>query len=127
MTDDHLAALRRAKARLDALALYPRPVRLRGVRIVVAPRLFRLPWLRRFTGYATHRVILLRNPLGSGPGRSSDDLVTHELCHVWQMQHHPLRMPLTYFWAGYWRNPYEIEARWAARASRPGASGDIVA
>ncbi len=117
MRDVELEALRRAKARLDELGLYPRPVSLRGVRLVVAPRLFRLPWLRRFSGYATHRVIFVSRPLGPGPAGSSDDLVTHELCHVWQMQHHPLRMPLTYLWAGYWQNPYEVEARWAARAS----------
>ena len=26
----------------------------------------------------------------------SDDLVTHELCHIWQLQHHPVRMPLSF-------------------------------
>jgi hypothetical protein len=103
-------ALSAAKARLDRLDLYPRPVSLRGVRIVVAPWLFRLPWFRRFDGYATHRVVLLRARSFLGDG----DLVTHELCHVWQMQHHPLRMPLSYLVVGYDRNPYELEARRAA-------------
>src|SRR5207248_376014 len=44
-------ALAQAKARLDEVALYPRPVLLRGVRIWVAPWLFGLPWFRRFDGY----------------------------------------------------------------------------
>jgi len=29
---------------------------------------------------------------------------------VWQMQHHPLRMPLSYLLRGYADNPYETEA-----------------
>jgi hypothetical protein len=106
-------SLVRAKARLDPLALYARPVRLAGVRLVVAPWLFRLPWLRRFDGYATHVVIFLRSPVHLG----DDDLVTHELCHVWQMQHRPLRMPLSYL-RGYADNPYELEARSAVERSR---------
>jgi hypothetical protein len=106
-------ALLRAKARLDPLALYPRPVGVRGVRLVAAPWLFRLPWLRRFDGYATHRVIFVRR-LGD------DDLVAHELCHVWQMQHHPLRMPLSYL-RGYESNRYELEARGAVGRTRGGA------
>jgi hypothetical protein len=107
-------ALARAKARLDPLALYPRPVSLRGVRIVAAPWLFRLPWLRRFDGYATHRVILVRARVLI----DDDDLVAHELCHVWQMQHRPLRMPLSYL-RGYAANRYELEARRAVEQSRP--------
>ena len=103
-------ALVRAKARLDRLDFYPRAVSLRGVRILVVPWLFRLPWFRRFDGYATHRVILLR----AHRFLEDDDLVTHELCHVWQMQHHPLRMPLSYLVQGYARNRYEEEARAAA-------------
>ena len=91
---------------------------MRFVRIVVAPWLFRLPWFRRFSGYTMWDLILLKRPLGE----SSDDLVTHELCHVWQMQHHPLRMPLSYLYRGYARNPHEIEAREAVSASRgPGS------
>jgi hypothetical protein len=106
-------ALVRAKARLDRLELYPRPVRLAGVRLMAAPWLFRLPWLRRFDGYATHVVIFVR----TRAQLADDDLVTHELCHVWQMQHHPLRMPLSYL-RGYAGNPYEIEARRAVERSR---------
>jgi len=100
-------ALARAKARLDGLALYPQPVSLRGVRVWVAPWLFRLPWFRRFDGYAAHWTILLR----SRELLADDALVTHELCHVWQMQHHPFRMPLSYLLSGYENNRYEQEAR----------------
>jgi hypothetical protein len=101
------AALAGAKARLDRLDLYPRPVSLRGVRIWIAPWLFRLPWFRRFDGYSAHWTILLRSRALLADG----DLVTHELCHVWQLQHHPLRMHLSYLLAGYADNPYEREAR----------------
>jgi len=104
------SALAAAKARLDPLELYPRPVSLRGVRVWVTPWLFRLPWFRRFDGYALHRTILLRSRALLGDA----GLVTHELCHVWQMQHHPLRMPLSYVLRGYDGNPYEREARHAA-------------
>lgn len=101
-------ALERAKARLDPLALYPRPVSLRRVRILVVPWLFRLPWFRRFDGYALHVAILLRS------ADASDELIAHELCHVWQLQHRPVAMPLSYLRHGYERNPYELEARRAA-------------
>jgi hypothetical protein len=59
-------------------------------------------------------VIFLRSPEHLG----DDDLVTHELCHVWQMQHRPLRMPLSYL-RGYASNRYELEARGAVERSRP--------
>jgi hypothetical protein len=84
---------------------------MRWVRIVTAPWLFRLPWFRRFEGYTMWDLILLRRPLAE----ASDDLVCHELCHVWQMQHRPLRMPLSYLVRGYEGNPYEVEARGAAQ------------
>jgi hypothetical protein len=48
---------------------------------------------------------------------AGDDLLTHELCHVWQMQHHPVRMPLSYL-GGYEGNPYEAEARRAVELTR---------
>ncbi|HLY93418.1 MAG TPA: hypothetical protein VKP14_01075 [Gaiellaceae bacterium] len=105
-------ALARAKARLDRLALYPRPVSLRGVRVWVAPWLFRLPWFRRFDGYAAHWTVIVR----SRDLLADDDLVAHELCHVWQMQHRPLRMPLSYVLGGYEGNGYEREARSAAES-----------
>ena len=103
-------ALVQAKARLDRLDLYPRPVSLRRVRVWVVPWLFRLPWFRRFDGYAAHGTILLRSRALLADG----DLVTHELCHVWQMQHHPLWMPLSYLVTGYDGNPFEREAARAA-------------
>jgi hypothetical protein len=104
------AALERAKARLDRLQLYPAPVRIDHVRILVWPRLFRLPWFRRFDGYAAWYTILLREPVEQSGG----DLICHELCHVWQMQHRPLAMPLSYLRSGYEANRYEQEARRAA-------------
>ncbi|HEY6760476.1 MAG TPA: hypothetical protein VI318_13340 [Baekduia sp.] len=107
-TEAERAALAAAKARLDRLDLYPRQVRLRrSVRIVTAPWLFRLPWFGRFDGYTMWDLILLRAPLE----QVSSDLVCHELCHVWQMQHRPLAMPLSYLYRGYASNPYELEAR----------------
>ena len=107
MDQEKRDALARGKGRLDLLALYPRPVSLRGVRVWVAPWLFRLPWFHRFDGYAAHWTILLR----SRELLADDALVTHELCHVWQMQHHPFRMPLSYLLSGYENNRYEQEAR----------------
>jgi hypothetical protein len=102
------AAVVAAKARLDRLAFYPRPVRLRRtVRVLCAPWLFRLPWLSRFDGYTAWDLVLLRHPVDV----ASADLVCHELCHVWQMQHRPLAMPLSYLYRGYASNPYEVEAR----------------
>ena len=105
--------LERAKARLDRLDLYPRPVRIDRVRVLVVPALFRLPWFRRFAGYAAWETILLqRDDL-----QLLDDLVCHELCHVWQMQHRPLAMPLSYLRTGYEANPYEREAVAAVEAT----------
>jgi hypothetical protein len=108
----HRAALERAKARLDTLDLYPRPVRLEGVRVHVAPWFFRLPGLRSFHGYALVRTILLRRP------DASDHLITHELCHLWQMQHRPAHVVFTYLTTRYARNPYEVEARTAVERTR---------
>lgn len=102
------ARVLRAKQRLDAQELYPRPVRIERLRVYVTPALFRLPGMRRFWGYAAWGVILLRTH------DTGDALLTHELCHVWQMQHHPLRMPLTYLVASYRDNPWEEQARRAA-------------
>ena len=110
-----------AKERLDGLDWWPRPVQVEGVRLVTAPWFFRLPGLTRFDGYALHRVILIRSD------DVPDDLVTHELCHVWQMQHRPVRMPLSYLGTGYARNPYERQARAAVAAtrSRDGEDGPV--
>jgi hypothetical protein len=62
---------------------------------------------------------------------ASEDLVTHELVHVWQCQQPGLawvRMwvsyvkPSTFFGdrSGYWDNPYELEARDAVERTRGG-------
>jgi hypothetical protein len=107
-------ALARAKARLDRLDLYPRPVGMRHVRVLVVPWLFRLPRFSRFDGYSAHGTILLRRPLEP----DDDDLLTHELCHVWQMQHRPFAMPISYLVRGYTGNPYEVEARRAVEETR---------
>jgi len=101
-----------AKARLDRLDLYPRPVRVRHVRLLRAPWFFRLPWLRRFDGFALHWTILVRD------ADPPEDLVVHELCHVWQMQHRPVRVPLSYLRSGYASNAYEREARKAVDLTR---------
>ena len=113
MDEEKRKALALAKARLDRLSLYPHPVSLRGVRIWIVPALFRLPWFRRFDGYAAHWTVLLRSRESLADGA----LVTHELCHVWQMQHRPFRMPLSYVLLGYDENPYEREARRAAHGA----------
>jgi hypothetical protein len=106
----HREALARAKGRLDPLGLYARPVKIDRVAILCAGWLFRLPWFRRFDGYTMWNLILFRSP----ELVADADLVCHELCHVWQMQHHPVRMPVSYLRLGYARNPYEEEARRAA-------------
>lgn len=117
MLPQRAAALACARERLDRLSLYPAPVRTGRTRIVVAPLAFRLPWLRRFDGYAAWGLILLR------AGVEDDDLITHELCHVWQLQHHPLRMPLSYLRCRYAANPYEAEARAAVEVTRQPTAG----
>jgi len=103
-----------AKARLDRLDLYPAPVRTRHVRILSTPWLFRVPGFRRFWGYEAGPLILCRAPLEE----VSEDLVTHELVHVWQSQHRPVRMWLSYLWQGYRWNDHEVEAREAVRRTR---------
>jgi hypothetical protein len=112
------AQLARAKARLDTLSLYPEPVSLRRVRVRVAPWFFRVPGFRRYHGYALVRTILVRR------ADPSDDLVTHELCHVWQMQHRPLHVCWSWLVHSYRANPYEVEAReaTAATAARLGSA-----
>ena len=80
--------------------------------------LFRLPWLRRFDGYAAWSTILLRER----PRPADDDLVCHELCHVWQMQHRPLAMPLSYLRTRLRGEP-ATRPRRARRSRRPAVSG----
>ncbi len=118
----------RAQARLDRLGLYPEPVDISRVSIHIVPWLFRLPGFRRFRGYATLRRILLKRPV------LDEDLIVHELCHIWQAQHRPIRMWLSYarpstFSAdrrAYRANRYEREAGEAVELTRvrfPAASG----
>jgi hypothetical protein len=107
------AALERAKARLDRLALYPEPVGIDRVRVLVCPLFFRIPGYTRFHGFTLARTILVRKP------EVSDELITHELCHAWQMQHVPLRATIAWFRYPYRQNPFEIEARSAVGQTRP--------
>ena len=106
--------VRRAKARLDPLRLYPRPVRIGRVRIFSTPWLFRIPGMRRFHGYEAGPWIFVRMPLAE----ASEDLIVHELCHVWQDQHRRAYMWLSYLWQGYRDNEHEVEAREAVRRTR---------
>ena len=114
MGDLDRAHLARARRRLATLELYPRPVRMRQVRIVHTRWLFRIPGFRRFHGYECGPLILVRRPLE----QTSNDLITHELCHVWQDQHRRVYMWLSYLWQGYRNNEHEIEARHATAATR---------
>jgi hypothetical protein len=117
------AAMERAWRRIEPLALYPRPVDLTRVRILTTARLFRLPWFRRFDGYAVWSAILLRHELE----QVDDELITHELVHVWQGQHQWPRLWLSYLRpstfrgdrSGYWENRYEVEARNAVAQTEP--------
>jgi hypothetical protein len=112
-TPEERQALQRAKARLDRLDFHPRPVDIRRVRILHVNPLFRLPWFRRFDGYEMGPLILLRHPLEE----TGDDLIVHELCHVWQDQHNRLRLWVSYL-RGYAENPHEVEARRAVAETR---------
>ena len=109
---EHRAALERAKARLDTLDWYPAPVDIRRVRLLVGPWLFRIPGFRRYSGYAFWRTIVVRDP------EPSDDLVTHELCHIWQGQHRRWHVLRTWATTRYASNPYELEARRAVAETR---------
>ena len=108
--------IRRAKARLDRLDLYPEPVRTHHVRVLHVPWFFAIPGLRRFWGYEAGPLILIRRPLTE----VSEDLVVHELTHVWQDQHRRSFMWLSYLWQGYRDNEHEVQAREAVRRTRAG-------
>ena len=97
--------------RLNALALYPKPLDATRVEFAHVPLFFKMPRMRRFDGYATPRRSLLRRSFDE----TSDYLIAHELTHVWQMQNLSIRVPLSYLTSGYARNRYEREARWAGR------------
>ncbi|MBE2319093.1 hypothetical protein DVA67_024170 [Solirubrobacter sp. CPCC 204708] len=112
-TPEERAALERAKRTLDTLDFYPEPVDIARVRILHVPRLFKLPWFRRFHGYNMGPLILIKRPLY----QCAPSLIAHELCHVWQDQDHRLRMWWSYIAQGYSNNPHEIEARKAGAAA----------
>ena len=90
-----------APARLPRPASTARPLSAAGAHAARprahTPWLFRVPGFRRFYGYEAGPLILVRRPLD----QVSEDLVAHELCHVWQDQHRRLRMWLSYLWQGY--------------------------
>jgi hypothetical protein len=109
---DERERLGRAKARLDGLDLYARPVRLESIRVLVVPAAFRFPGLRRYRGYALWRTILVRD------ADASDDLLTHELCHVWQAQNRPVAQFVAWARHRYAENPFEREARAAVESTR---------
>jgi hypothetical protein len=116
------AAIEAAWRRIEPLRLYPRPIDLSRVRIILVPWLFRVPWFRRFDGYTIWSTILLRDRALC----DDEDLVAHELVHVWQGQHEWVRLWASYvrpstFWgdrSGYWENRYELEAREAVQRTR---------
>jgi hypothetical protein len=87
-------------------------VDIRRVRVVVSPWLFRIPGFRRYSGYAFWRTIALRS------ADASDDLLTHELCHVWQGQHRRWHALRTWATSRHGDNEYEREARRAVLATR---------
>lgn len=105
-------ALARAKARLDTLDLYPEPVDVSNVCVLVAPWLF--VWrFRPYHGLATRYVIYMRER------DYGDDLLVHELCHVWQSQHDWRAVWREYLFVDYEVNRYEVEARCAVELTRP--------
>jgi hypothetical protein len=127
VADAEQQTIERAWRRIAPLALYPRPLDTSRVRILTAPWLFRIPWFRRFDGYTIWSTILLRSHLH----QADNELITHELVHVWQGQHEWPRLWLSYvkrstFWgdrSGYWENPYEREARSAVARTKQPAGG----
>jgi hypothetical protein len=82
---------------------------------VIWPWLFRIPGFRRYVGYAFWRTIAMRDQ------GFSEDLLTHELCHIWQGQHRRWHLLWTWATTRYARNPYELEARRAVDETRRSA------
>jgi hypothetical protein len=111
------ALLASARRRLEALELYPKPL-TRRVRVVVWPWFFRFLWFKRYVAYALITTIVLKETPAEYAARRGvkrlEDLLVHELCHVWQTQHHPFRMAVALVRYRYRDNPYEQEARRAA-------------
>ena len=104
-----------AAAHLNRLDLYPHPINISRVAVYHAPWFFTMRHNRGFIGVAMrNRLLFHQHPL-----TVPDHVLRHELCHIWQMQHRPLRMPMSFLnrKRGYWDNPYEVEARRAMDAS----------
>ena len=114
-TPEEIAALTRAKERLDRLDFYPRPVRIDHVRILHVPWLFRLPWFRRFHGYEMGPLILIRKPLARGLGRPDHRTSS---ATSGRTSTDRLRLWTSYLHQGYRNNPHEIEARRAVAETR---------
>lgn len=119
MRDREHALITAASRRLAQLDYYPRPVDTRRVRIFHTPWLYHIPGFRRFHGYELGPWIFIKRPLDA----VSEDLIVHELTHVWQHQHRPLRMWLSYvrpstFGKDYNQNPYEQQAIHAVNCTR---------
>lgn len=112
----------RARLRLEGQRLYPRPLR-KQVPVVVWPWFFQLPPFRRYVAYELAGLIVLSatpDELIDRRGeRWLENLLVHELCHVWQLQHHPVRMSAALLRYRYDENPFEREARQAARSPAP--------
>jgi predicted SprT family Zn-dependent metalloprotease len=68
--------------------------------------------MRRYHGYALRKTILLKS------ADASEDLVTHELCHIWQSQQRFWHHVWTWATTRYEDNPYELEAREAVERTR---------
>ncbi len=88
------ARLEGAKSRLDRLDWYPRPVRVERVRVIVVPALFRLPWFRRFAGYAGWDLILLRRPRGGGRRPAALQTAGSPSCRAIKHSEHKVLKPL---------------------------------
>jgi len=110
--------LARARSRLERQELYSRPLRV-DVRVVVWPWFFRILWYRRYVAYTLIRTIALSASPRELVARHGEEwlesLLVHELCHVWQVQHHPIATGLAHVRYRYRSNPFELEARAAAR------------
>ena len=110
--------LARSRSRLERQELYPSPLREDAL-VVVWPWFFRIPWYRRYVAYTLIRRIVLSASPGDLIARHGEQwlesLLVHELCHVWQVQHHPIATGLAHVRYRYRENPFEIEARAAAQ------------
>jgi hypothetical protein len=115
--------LARARAQLERQELYPRPLRADAT-VVVWPWFFRIPWYRRYVAYTLVRRIVLSAAPDELIARRGErwfvSLLVHELCHVWQVQHHPIATAFAHVRYRYRENPFELEARAAARRSAEG-------